>query len=141
MKNESKTCCFNQCQFSPFLGKESLVSYDDGEKLLVLCRNDLIIHTLFHNQSPSTVTPYPSQLTQPLGGCDACSKQGTVLYQTFDDNGNSLSLTFCQNDLIRFISSNLTKRGFFNLKEKHGIFFEIHDDFYDENGTALQPRQ
>ena len=53
---------------------------------------------------------------------------------------NQVELHLTDDELGRIIDRSLTPTEFFALKAKHGVFFEIHDDFYDpETGQALQP--
>lgn len=42
--------------------------------------------------------------------------------------------------LIRFLSLNLTKKQYFEFKEKYPNCWYLHGDFYDEDGNRLQPR-
>lgn len=43
-------------------------------------------------------------------------------------------------ELLRFLSRDLRPGEYFKLRDHAGMFFEIHDDFYDDlSGEALQP--
>lgn len=45
-----------------------------------------------------------------------------------------------KDELFRFIERDLTPDEYFKLRDKFGMFFMIHDDFYDEEtGEAIQP--
>ena len=47
-----------------------------------------------------------------------------------------------RDELDRFIRCDLTPEEYFKLRDTYGIFFMIHDDFYDEEtGEALQPKR
>jgi hypothetical protein len=44
-------------------------------------------------------------------------------------------------ELGRFLVYDLKPNEYFALRAKYGMFFQIHDDFYDEeSGQALQPK-
>jgi hypothetical protein len=59
-----------------------------------------------------------------------------ILFRT-----SEVSTSMTVGELRRLVFRSLRPEEFKALKEKHGIFFEIHDDFYDpETGEALQPK-
>lgn len=134
---EEKTCNHPKCQVAL---KKLIITFDNGEKLVACCPNHAAENILFHSTPFGLLDSYPSELTSPIGTCDACKKQGKVVYSTMTYKDEIIHITLCQKDLIKLVNLNLTRNGFKKLKEKHGIFHEIHDDFYDEEGYALQPR-
>lgn len=72
--------------------------------------------------------------------CECCKKteHQWVLTDTLDD---SVSYFVCSNCLPALVSYNLSKKQFRHLiKAGHSMSeFLLHEDFYDEDGTALQP--
>jgi hypothetical protein len=73
--------------------------------------------------------------------CEACRKteHQWVLTDTMDD---SVSYFVCSNCLFRLNTLNLSKKQFRNLiKSGHDQSeYLLHDDFYDEDGQAMQPQ-
>ena len=66
---------------------------------------------------------------------DASGKPA-VVYAT-----NELVLSVTPEELHRLVMLDLTPQEFFALKERYGVFFEIHEDFYSPaTGAAVQPR-
>ncbi len=58
----------------------------------------------------------------------------------FQYRSDQVRLLLTIEKLLHLLSRNLSAEDYFALLEKHGSFFEIHDDFYDyETGQALQP--
>lgn len=58
----------------------------------------------------------------------------------FQYRTDQVRLLLTREKLLQLLSRNLSAEDYFVLSEKHGLFFEIHDDFYDyETGQALQP--
>jgi hypothetical protein len=74
----------------------------------------------------------------PLGEpCFASDLSGAPGYEYRTDD---ITLALARDELYRFLRHDLTPAEFFTLAEKFGVFFEIHDDFYNETtGRALQP--
>jgi hypothetical protein len=72
--------------------------------------------------------------------CECCKKfpHQWVLTDTLD---NSVSYFVCSNCLPALVEYNLSRKQFGNLiKSGHSLDeFLLHEDFYDEDGTALQP--
>jgi hypothetical protein len=76
-----------------------------------------------------TLKPVPGRLSD-------CSAQSAVLYRS-----QNIEIALSPKELRRFLRLDLSPKEFFALRDKYGIFFEIHDDFYDEEtGKAQQPR-
>lgn len=73
----------------------------------------------------------------PLAGTVSdISGQPAVVLST-----SELRLALTPDELQRLVFRSLSPREFFALAYKYGVFFEIHDDFYDEEtGVALQPK-
>ena len=54
---------------------------------------------------------------------------------------DDVELRLRPDELERLVMCRLTPDEFKKLRDRHGIFFEIHSDFYDEEtGEALQPK-
>jgi hypothetical protein len=67
--------------------------------------------------------------------CDITGERGAVEFITCDEY-------YCLNSkaMMRLISHNLKPLEYFALAQKYGNHkFMIHDDFYDEDGFAIQP--
>ena len=55
---------------------------------------------------------------------------------------SEVSLGLSHDELYRLMRLDLTAHEYTALRTQYGIFYEIHDDFYDpETGFALQPRR
>ena len=53
---------------------------------------------------------------------------------------NEVEMALTPDELLRLWQRNLRPDEYFRLREQFGVFFEIHDDFYDEDdGSAIQP--
>lgn len=133
--NERKVCGYENCGVDL---KEILITLDDGEKLLVLCLNHAAIYSI-EDKITDNINCLPTEMNQSLSTCDACKEKSNVLYGTINYHGERLNIELCHEDVTRLIQLNLTPSGYINLREKHGIFHEIHDDFYDDEGYAFQP--
>jgi len=67
--------------------------------------------------------------------CQAC-KQYDVQVELKDD----VTYHLCHNCLINLVMRNLSKEQYHNLVAIHGsCTYLLHEDFYDDDGTALQP--
>lgn len=133
---KEKTCDYKECGISM---KEMLVTIDDGNELIALCPNHAAMYSIEDKIKDDIIT-HPSELKQPLTVCHACNEKSDVLYQTMNYGGELLSIELCHEDESRLLDLNLTPSGYLKIREKFGIFHEIHDDFYDEEGYAFQPR-
>jgi hypothetical protein len=56
------------------------------------------------------------------------------------ENERYLILTLTADELRRICLHALTPAEFLKLKARYGIFFELHEDFYNADGAALQPK-
>lgn len=55
-------------------------------------------------------------------------------------NADGVVVLLTRDELMRLFRRELAPAEYFKLRETFGVFFEIHDDFYDEEtGEALQP--
>jgi len=75
--------------------------------------------------------------------CEACDKHPQSVCLIHPANSIDLVIyKLCNNCLLALVNTSLSKKQFKNLI-KHGhdpSEFYLHDDFYDEDGTALQPK-
>ena len=72
----------------------------------------------------------------PLETGSVLSERPGYIYRTAE-----LELVLAPRELIRFWLTALRPAEFIALRDMFGIFYEIHDDFYDEEtGTAWQAR-
>ena len=78
--------------------------------------------------------------TEPCTTSELSGLPGYV-YRTANYDGETLTLRLTREELYRLISLSLTPEEFRKIADAHGIFHEIHDDFYDSDGTALQPKE
>ena len=70
--------------------------------------------------------------------CDACGyNMLPLIMNTLNDDKYTYKL--CQNCLLLFVAHALFPDMWKNLIKKFPDSFFLHDDFYDEDGTALQP--
>lgn len=137
-------CSSKKCEITAsFL----LNTIDDGEKLIALCPNDCIFYAI-GGLKESDLEFYPSEvkskdelfceITNTLK-LDVKDDEKFYIYKT-ENHGEVLTLHLSEKFLFQLLLLNLEPKAYFVLKEKHGIFHEIHDDFYDEeDGYALQP--
>ncbi len=74
--------------------------------------------------------------------CECC-KKFEVQWTLKDQIDENIEYNVCSNCLDALINRNLSKKQFKNLLTNgHTIKeFLLHDDFYDDDGTALQPRE
>ena len=76
--------------------------------------------------------------TEPIGECQACGLVARVARIEDDDPVEPYVL--CDGCSQRLVRRALRPLEWFNLAAKHGWQkFLLHDDFYDEDGTATQP--
>jgi hypothetical protein len=74
------------------------------------------------------------KLASPVGKSVISGEPG------FRYRDNDVGLTLSKEELFRFIEKNLLPEEYFKLRDEYGMFFMIHDDFYDEEtGEAVQP--
>lgn len=74
------------------------------------------------------------QLGEPFVPSDLSGKPG------YEYRSSEITLALTKEELYRFMRHDLRPREFFLLAEKYGVFFDTHDDFYDEkSGFAFQP--
>lgn len=102
------------------------ITIKDAIKELTLCPNCLAI--AFMNNRLHFVD-------NPTLVCDVTSEKGAVEF--ISDNEY-----YCLNSesMMRLISHNLTPHEYFVLVHKYNPYkFMLHDDFYDEDGFAIQP--
>lgn len=84
------------------------------------------------------------KLFSDLGAPIPTAVEGSVLsgkagYRYSDSD---VDMILERGELDRFIRCDLTPEEYFKLRDTYGIFFMIHDDFYDEeSGAALQPKR
>lgn len=65
--------------------------------------------------------------------------QKLLKINTLEDNDYVYKLS--KDVLIRFLLTNLTQEEYFKLKSKYPRSWYLHDDFYDEEGYSLQPKE
>lgn len=137
-------CSSKKCQIDiHFL----IRSIDDGEKLWAFCPNDDLLHAI-ERLPDSELDTYPSEIqSQNELYCEISealnlpvdSNDKFFIYKT-EERGKIITIHLCGKYLKQLRLHNLEPEAFLVLKNKHGIFHEIHDDFYDEeHGYALQP--
>lgn len=137
MTKQKKCCSFPDCGIEL---EEILISYDNGEIRKILCPNHALLMVIRENFFPHHILKtHSSQWKKENSICDACGKDGEILYTTKDENNQDLPIVLCKKDSKRLVKRNLTKSGYLKLRDKYGIFHEIHDDFYDNFGNSLQP--
>jgi hypothetical protein len=78
----------------------------------------------------------PLRKLTPIPGCiSILSGNPGLILRTHD-----VEITMTAEEIHRLFDHSLREDEYFALRDHYGIFYEIHDDFYDlETGTALQP--
>jgi hypothetical protein len=72
--------------------------------------------------------------------CQACKRNPVEVIERTDDPNEPYEL--CNDCHQRLITLSLRPREWYNLVSVHGFYkHHLHDDFYDENGEAYQPRK
>lgn len=123
---------------------------DNGKELLALCPNHAAqwVYSSIVKE-PFELTTYPTELNGVSVHCEICQethefqeneKNEAYLYKT-KTRDEILHISLCKNHLYRLLKRDLAPEDFHILKNHHGIFHEIHDDFYDEDGIAMQPME
>lgn len=71
--------------------------------------------------------------------CEACEAAPVVVEETCDEGIPYRVCTACH---LRLMARALRPREWYNLAKRHGWWkYLLHDDFYDDDGTAHQPEQ
>lgn len=50
-----------------------------------------------------------------------------------------VNLNLTTKEICRLTAHRLSPTEYLKLRDAHGIFFEIHDDFYNDDGKAIMP--
>jgi hypothetical protein len=69
--------------------------------------------------------------------CQSCRKNSVEVIDDCDNPAYPYKVCTACHD--RLVNMSLRPREYFNLVSRHGMTFLLHDDFYDENGTASAP--
>ena len=69
--------------------------------------------------------------------CQSCKQNKVEVIESCDDEEFPYKL--CKPCHRRLLTFSLRPLEYFNLAAKHGHYGLLHDDFYDEDGTAAQP--
>jgi hypothetical protein len=82
-------------------------------------------------------TPSVILAWQPLDReSDISGTLGALVYR---DHDGEVALT--PDELLRFIRLDLRPAEYLALRAKFGVRWMWHDDFYDDEGNAMQPRE
>jgi hypothetical protein len=73
-----------------------------------------------------------------MNHCEACQKKEVDIIDT--DRESAIPYKLCKDCHTRLINLALRPLEYFNLVAKHGHEYELHDDFYDNDGNACQPK-
>lgn len=78
-------------------------------------------------------------ITLPVGSCEACN-HAPRMYELNDLLGK-VTYKVCGNCLLKLVIHSLSPEEFRGLiaSGHHENEFYLHEDFYDEEGNALQP--
>ena len=81
----------------------------------------------------------------PVGTSELSGNPGAYAFETIDEHDGRepriLILLLTPEEFRRMTLRSLTPNEVQTLLNRYGVFFEIHDDFYDqETGEALQPK-
>lgn len=79
------------------------------------------------------------QKNKKMINCQSCNKNKVEVIETNDDENFPYKLCLiCQKRLKKY---SLRPLEYFNLVAIHGHKFLLHDDFYEEDGKATQPKE
>ncbi len=100
--------------------------------------------TICYHFCPNTITVEAFKglphLTQP-GTTSELSGQPGFFYRTANYDGKTLTLRLSREEIYRLVSRSLTPDEVRKILDTHGLFHEIHGDFYEDDGTARQPKE
>ena len=99
------------------------------DKQIVYCLN----HTLMHLPEIRNELLHAELFEDE---CECCGAVGTCKINYGQDG----VMTLCVEDVIDLLCLNLKPERFLNLFAKHPLQHILHDDFYDMDGQAMQPR-
>ena len=86
---------------------------------------------------PATEIFNPLELVPRPGVPSVISGRDAVTYRSED-----VAIELAPDELLRLMAADLKPDEYFRVRDRVGVFFEIHDDFYDEEtGEALQPKR
>lgn len=103
------------------------IEIEDGNGVHVLDPNSLIMAEVSGSLR--------NMLRQPVADSMLSGHPGYLFRE--DD----VELALAPDELSRLIRRNLKPGEYLTLRDRFGIFFSIHDDFYEpETGEALQPK-
>jgi hypothetical protein len=111
--------------------KEILGRLDDGAVSMILCPNHQIMYVLGMVKH-TDMELSPSNLTLKKS-CTLCAEQAII----FEDHDATYEL--CSTHMEKLIRRSLAPKEFSVLYLKHGNTFLLHDDFYEDDGEAVQP--
>ena len=95
------------------------------DKQLLLTPNDIALSVFLGKLDLGSPLDVPSDL----------SKSPSYRYRT-----DQVSLHLTEKEIHRLVRHDLAPWEFLDLVKKHGVFHEIHDDYYQpETGEAFQP--
>lgn len=69
--------------------------------------------------------------------CQSCGRNSVEVVDDCDNPAYPYKV--CKDCHERLVSRSLRPREYFNLTSQHGMTFLLHDDFYDNDGTACDP--
>ncbi len=78
-------------------------------------------------------------LTEPVAKSDL-SGEPAFSYRTRDGFGDPIYLRLSREELYRLIGCGLRPTEYQKIVDVHGVFHEVHRDFYYEDGSARQPK-
>ena len=115
-----------KCEKCSFTHEAIIVEITDGVKTIRLCPNCVAVSFLNNELS---------FINNPDFVDDITGKPGAVKYSCADEE-----YFLERRSMMRLISHNLKKQEYLALAKKYGSHkYMIHEDFYWEDGTALQP--
>jgi hypothetical protein len=124
-------CCAKDCSIDLKGFEKILGIFDDGAFKMVLCPNHQIMYVL-GKVKHEDMELMPSSITE-RSKCELCDE----LAIRFEDSETTYEL--CSHHMAKLIRHNLNREEFSKLYLKHGNTFLLHDDFYEDDGEAIQP--
>jgi hypothetical protein len=108
--------------------EELLTRIEASNRISFFAPNDLIIAAAGNNLDLGTAF-VPSELSNKPG----------YLVETMGAEHKRITLRLTHDEIARMARRALEPREVVTLVGRYGLFHEVHDDFYDETGHALQP--
>lgn len=113
------------------LGALDIEIADHDGNVLKFDPNSLLVALMDGSLADRLGRPFPKET-----GGSVLSGEAGYRYSDCD-----VELVLTREELNRFLTYDLRPNEYLALRNRYGMFYMIHDDFYDEeSGTSLQPK-